>query len=389
MDGWDALRAAVESRDHASLSQILCRELKVEEKDVLQMMHSLVPSEHEAADDRTDNRLGQQKVSHQDYKRSGVETADTTPTGASSVTDDTDCDTDVDPDFDVVKAEPRAPSLDSTAAPSTPRARSLGHEGSFASVASFEAEREEVVDDVAECWDFEDHKKLLGHFTHPSFGNARILIEMQQYSANAGWWTVQGQTMELRILQEGDSVRISEIDGLTRLEGKVDASTGVYVGHVIQEGVRGGMFELHPHCKAQRHIIGPILSQIGGKKIRFESASKDVGLRPPQVSFTKAVSWKTDFKPERPVLVRIAECKDVVVVHIGPDSQEKEVIRLPKEGLVTFGDVKRALAERFGHEEASTVKFVMRSSGTLAHHLETDRLRTGKVFATGLNPSLL
>lgn len=382
---WSALREAVEGHDDVAVSKILCSELRLEENDLLSMMQDLAMFEQHGGEESASSRSHKRSASAS-CKFSREDTQSPKPTGAAS-SFDTDGETDADPDHSLKASSRESSRFSSTCVGDSPKSRSIERSSftSFSTSAHY-GERDELIDDTLISFEHQDIKTLRGYFSHPSYGNVRVLIDVELYDASSGSWTRNDESKDIRVQLEGDSVLMTETGGAIQLDGKIDSKSGFYTGCVIQDGVHGGYFELHPCFEAQlfRHT-GPQLSDlIGGTNARGSTPVEDVShpLRP-RVSFSKASSWRTDFSPSHRPVVRLCDAQDVTVVSVGPEKTERIMTHLPKQGLKTFGDLRLALAEQYGQEQVANVKFVIRNDGAQVTHMDTDVLRTARVFAIG------
>lgn len=84
-----------------------------------------------------------------------------------------------------------------------------------------------------------------GRFTHPAFeGEVPVVVKLE--AAYRGWWRALGQTEKIDVCRSGSAVSFREVKGATILEGNIQSGSGAIVGTVVQDGVRGGAFELTP-----------------------------------------------------------------------------------------------------------------------------------------------
>lgn len=326
---WEALRAAVGDQDHATISRILCGgELQLE---ATQCAPARTPSQGSAC-----RQSGSRKQSE-------AGTRSTTPTGAASVGGDTDVDTDTDAGADtlVLKGPRHAWTRRSTSRSES--SRSFGQaSSSAASATTNDDERDELVDDdFAAC----EH----------------------QSSAQASLW-----------------------DDILHLEGKkISMLIRSFLGpleHKTPEH-RTACDEAQPLCSGTAALFAQIFPQDDEREADIRHVEDCIHPRAPLLSFDKARSWTREKSRHRAV-VRLEGVKDVMVISIGPDKEEKVLAEIPKHGLSTFADLKQALADRFSAEEVAEVKFVMRSQDRLVHHLASERIRTARVLVTGFCPKL-
>jgi len=89
-----------------------------------------------------------------------------------------------------------------------------------------------------------------GTFTHPTFGPDEIPIEVSFSLDGHGQWVAEGQTECITVQREGSKVIMAETTGTTQLDGQ-EMGDGMLLGAVIQDGVRGGGFQLRPRPPAR------------------------------------------------------------------------------------------------------------------------------------------
>ncbi|CAK0847918.1 unnamed protein product [Prorocentrum cordatum] len=89
-----------------------------------------------------------------------------------------------------------------------------------------------------------------GSFRHPAFeGEVPVVVRLD--AAYRGSWLALGQTEEIDVCRSGSAVSLREVGGATILEGSIQSGTGAIFGTVVQDGVRGGAFELTPEPLGQ------------------------------------------------------------------------------------------------------------------------------------------
>lgn len=92
-----------------------------------------------------------------------------------------------------------------------------------------------------------------GVFSHPYFGPEEIRIEFTLRSPTEGQWKAMDQAEDVTVRRNGKSVLISDKAGVTVLDGH-ESVGGMFVGVVVQNGVRGGRFRLQP-CSKSRVLL--------------------------------------------------------------------------------------------------------------------------------------
>lgn len=425
----DAFKAAVDREDHVAVSHMLCSKLNIPSDELLPLMRGILLeqiqkeagySQPAGCDDARvdDSILDHFLGEHVAEEDSGFKTANS---GSF--------------------LEPCTPST-CTGAKSSRSLGTFSHSADSLCTDDI-SEVQEADDDVSTAigWPSESSfEHFQGSFVHAAFGADRVSIEATFHSRTAGCWTAEDQTDVIDIAWHGVSVYMSERSGATQFDGKLDPHSGCISGEVVQDGIRGGSFELRPIPCDETHFVGrgPSSSSKSAPKVSLDAdvladKLKGCGVWEERSLVTSErelplliarmlangefnrgeaclpdemdgissstnddvsacvsrgglrAKWSSRLRPLRSRPVRIGNAKELVVMALRPDGSENFIASLPKQGLSTIGDVKEALVQKFGREETADVRLGMRNDNDLVPHLDTDKLRTARVLATGFS----